>query len=141
MNVESQSPENPATLYYDGQCPLCMKEMARLGRLKNEQLQLADIHQLGDASGLPERDVLLRTLHLRLPDGQLLTGVDANVAAWGYTRYGIWFRWMRWPVLRYIADRVYRSWARWRYDRLYATACATEGGRSRCDPHSDPESL
>lgn len=116
-----------ATLFYDGCCPLCMREMDRLERLKSDQLELVDIHCVPASADLPDRDTLLRNLHLRLPDGRLLTGVDANVAAWQYTPYGWWFRWMRWPLLRILADRAYRRWARWRYDRLYRQSCSTCG--------------
>ncbi|MEH6592239.1 MAG: DUF393 domain-containing protein [Halioglobus sp.] len=114
-----------ATLYYDGQCPLCMKEMARLGRLKDERLNLTDIHTLPPGTDLPDTTALLRDLHLRLHDGRMLTGVDANVAAWQYTRHGAWFRWMRWPSIRNIADLIYSRWARWRYESLYSQTCAT----------------
>ena len=113
-----------ATLYYDGQCPLCLREMDRLRQLKSAQLQLADIHGLPESGDLPDKDTLLRTLHLRLHDGRWLTGADANVAAWQYTARGPWFRWLRWPLLRGIVDMVYASWARWRYRRLYGNTCA-----------------
>ena len=101
--------------------------MDRLGQLKSDDLELVDIHCVPVSADLPDRDTLLRNLHLRLPDGRLLTGVDANVAAWQYTRYGWWFRWMRWPLVRLLADRAYRRWARWRYDRLYRTSYNTCG--------------
>ena len=109
----------PATLYYDGQCPLCRAEMTRLEKLKSPRLLLADIHTLPHDATLPDEDSLLRTLHLRLPNGQLLTGAEANVAAWQFTPRGIWFRWMRWPLIGKLIDLVYDSWARWRYQRLY----------------------
>ena len=125
MTIEQTKPA--ATLYYDGRCPLCMREMARLATLKSEQLQLADIHTLPDDPGLPDRETLLRNLHLRTADGQLLTGVDANVAAWNFTSRGRWFRWLRWPLLRPVTDRVYRHWAQWRYRRLYGRSCAARG--------------
>ena len=115
-----------ATLYYDGHCPLCMSEMARLGKLKSDKLQLADIHTGEPDEDLPETDTLLRNLHLRLPDGRWATGVEANVEAWSYTGYGVWFRWLRWLFIRPLADRVYRRWAKWRYDRLYTPACTDQ---------------
>ncbi len=106
----------PDTLYYDGQCPLCVKEMDRLRRLKGPDLSLCDIHELDDR---PDRDTLLRVLHLER-DGEFLTGVDANVAAWQHTRFGWLWRWMTWPLLRPFVERAYDRWARWRYDRLYS---------------------
>jgi predicted DCC family thiol-disulfide oxidoreductase YuxK len=115
--------------------------MARLARLKSDTLELADIHALAQEQGgqdgqpgasaapLPDRTALLRTLHLRLPDGRLLTGAEANVAAWQYTRHGLWFRWLRWPLLRGLVDRIYDAWARRRYQRLYGRACVPGGRR------------
>ncbi|TDG13392.1 DUF393 domain-containing protein [Seongchinamella unica] len=108
-----------STLYYDGHCSLCTREMARLAEFKDTGLRLQDIHQLDDFRGLPDRDTLLRNLHLKTAEGRLLTGVDANVAAWQGTRYRHLVGWMRWPVVKPVADAVYRWWARWRYRRLY----------------------
>ena len=106
------------TLYYDSQCPLCDKEVARLRALSGDQLALRDIHTV-DEPGLPCRDELLRTLHLRTADGELLQGLEANVAAWQHTRVGFLWRWLRWPLIRGCAGRVYDAWALWRYRRLY----------------------
>lgn len=106
------------TLYYDGQCPLCDKEVARLRALSGDQLAVCDIHTVDDAE-LPSRDELLRSLHLRTADGRLLRGLDANVAAWQHTRLGFLWRWLRWPWIRAWAGRAYDAWARWRYRRLY----------------------
>lgn len=108
----------PDTLYYDGQCPLCIREMDRLRTLKSDDLELRDIHALADEPGLPDRDTLLRELHLRRGD-ELVTGIDANVAVWQYTRYGGLWRWLTWPIFRPIARAAYDRWARWRYERLY----------------------
>ena len=106
-------------LYFDGQCPLCTAEMDRLRNVADSGLLLHDIHELPDDS-LPSRDDLLRTLHLRTAEGQLLTGIDANVAAWQHTRMGRYWHWLRWPLVRPIADKIYGRWAWWRYKRLYA---------------------
>ena len=106
-------------LYYDGLCPLCVKEMDRLREIKAVSLQLQDIHALpDDPSRLPSKDELLKVLHLER-DGQFLTGIDANVAAWQHTRYGVLWRWMRWPLIRWFVEKAYDRWARWRYERLY----------------------
>lgn len=74
-------------LFYDGNCPLCSAEMARLEKIKDNELVLQDIHQL-DQEELPApREQLLKVLHLDR-NGQMITGIDANVAAWEHTRYG-----------------------------------------------------
>ena len=106
------------TLYYDGQCPLCAAEVERLATLKDGQLQLADVHSL--QLDEHEKAEKLLNLHYETPDGQMLIGLDANVAAWQHTRWGWLFRWLRWPLIRPVADAVYRYWAKIRYQRLYS---------------------
>jgi predicted DCC family thiol-disulfide oxidoreductase YuxK len=96
-----------------------MKEIAKLEALGDPSLQLTDIHALDGDSSLPDRDTLLRQLHLRTADNRLLTGLDANVAVWQHTRYGFLLRWLRWPLIRQLADALYGKWAEWRYRRLY----------------------
>jgi predicted DCC family thiol-disulfide oxidoreductase YuxK len=107
------------TLYYDGQCPLCTGEIQKLRRHVGGKLELVDIHSLDEDASLPNRQALLSNLHLKQASGDFLIGLDANVAAWQHTRFGIFFRWLRWPVLRPIADWVYDHWARLRYERRY----------------------
>jgi predicted DCC family thiol-disulfide oxidoreductase YuxK len=108
----------PDTLFYDSQCPLCSGEIARLQDLKDDSLVLRDIHTVDDRT-LPSRDTLLRDLHLQTSDGELLTGIDANVAAWQHTKLGFFWRCLRWRFVKPVANYVYRHWARWRYSRLY----------------------
>jgi predicted DCC family thiol-disulfide oxidoreductase YuxK len=105
------------TLYYDGQCPLCKREIARLRKI-SDGLELCDIHAVVDA-GLPSRDTLLRNLHFRSAQGEFVTGLDANVAAWQYTRFGWLWQVLQWPMIRPVAARCYSLWARRRYQRLY----------------------
>ncbi len=126
MNVTDNFSPNSATLYYDGRCSICAKEMQRLEKMKSSELELVDIHKLEPVSGLPDAETLLRTLHLRLSDGQFLTGVDANIAAWNFTRIGPLFRWMKWPIIAPIFDIFYTRWTRWRYERLYNRPCPAE---------------
>lgn len=112
---------NPATatLFYDGACPLCNAEVQRLQSLHNGDLNLADIHAVDRASNLPAKDALLRNLHYISADGDILTGIEANVAAWQHTRFGFLWRWLCWPWLKPLTSRVYAFWARLRYKRLY----------------------
>ena len=50
----------PDTLYYDGQCPLCVKEMDKLRVIKDEQLQLVDIHGLSEPDSPVDKDAYNR---------------------------------------------------------------------------------
>ncbi|WP_051207757.1 thiol-disulfide oxidoreductase DCC family protein [Saccharospirillum impatiens] len=108
------------TLYFDGSCPLCAKEIRLLRRLCDDGLALRDIHDLPD-SHQPDREVLLRTLHLQTTDGDWVTGLNATVSAWQHTRVGWVFRPLLWPGVKTIASRVYRRWADRRFDRRYCS--------------------
>ena len=117
MTFEQEQPG--ATLYFDSQCPLCMTEMRKLQQLKDSSLALVDIHSVSDGDDLPDRHTLLKTLHLRNGDGSLLTGLDANIAAWQHTQYAARWRLLQLPLVRQLAQAAYHLWARWRYQRLY----------------------
>jgi predicted DCC family thiol-disulfide oxidoreductase YuxK len=108
-----------ATLYYDGKCPLCSREIALLRRLQWRDLDFADVHSLSEYSE-ERRHNMLKVLHLRDQTGRWYTGVEATVMAWSYTPYGWLFKPLRWPIIRKVVDRVYNIWAARRYAKLYA---------------------
>lgn len=97
------------------------------GHRAPQSLVLVDIHSLDDtqlqAKALPDRDTLLRVLHLRRANGLWLRGADANIAAWEHTRFERYWSVLRWPVIAPVVDLAYQLWARWRYRRLYAGRC------------------
>jgi predicted DCC family thiol-disulfide oxidoreductase YuxK len=113
--------ENPDVLYFDGSCPMCQREMAHLANMKSEQLVLQDIHALESENDVPPKEALLKSLHLRRGDNWVV-GIEANIAAWQYTRIGILWRWLRWPLIKPIASWCYTIWAAKRYERRYDTA-------------------
>lgn len=114
-------PDNAlTTLYYDGLCPLCQREMKLLRRLKSDALRLLDIHKQWQLPA-EERESMLRQLHLLMPDGRWLIGADASVEAWRYTRIGWLIKPLRWPLIGSVVDRVYRRWALSRFRRLYGS--------------------
>ena len=108
------------TLFYDGQCPLCAKEIRLLRRLADDGLQFSDIHRLSEPHE-PGREQLLKTLHLKTDDGGWATGLRATVTAWRHTRLGWLFAPLLWPGLEFVASRVYRRWADRRFDKRYCS--------------------
>ena len=87
--------QQPDTLYYDGQYPLCSYAMDHLRKLGDDSLRLVDTHGDLHAKGLdedaPDHETLLGVLHLKSRDGEWLRGVDASVRARQSTRIGwIW---------------------------------------------------
>jgi predicted DCC family thiol-disulfide oxidoreductase YuxK len=110
------------TLFYDGRCPLCMREVRLLRKLAGNTLALVDLHQVPDRPDAPSKLIKLTSLHLQTDNGTWLTGVDATVRAWSHTRWGWLFAILRWPLIGWVADHVYRTWALHRYRRIYGCA-------------------
>ncbi|HTF83645.1 MAG TPA: DCC1-like thiol-disulfide oxidoreductase family protein [Cellvibrio sp.] len=107
-----------ATLFYDGQCPICLREMHWLNKFKAAGLQLINVHDMLSLSA-DERERLLRRLHLKQADGRWLMDMDASVAAWSYTPFGFLLRPLRWRLFARLVDHFYERWADKRYCRVY----------------------
>ncbi len=119
------------TLFYDGYCPLCVKEMDQLRRYNNKnQLKLVDIHQSDFEQEYPhiDKQAADRILHAQLEDGTLLLGLDANCAVWQAVGKHPWLKVLRWPIIRWFADRFYLLFAKHRY-----TISRWLTGQERCD--------
>ncbi len=83
----SSSPAAPPalTVYYDGACPVCSREIAHYQRLPGAQAcQWVDAAQCPPEAlgpGLARAQALGR-FHVRLPDGRLLDGAAGFAALW-----------------------------------------------------------
>lgn len=106
------------TLFFDGHCPFCASEMARLQQWdRYGALAFVDIaspHFEPASLGVTAAD-LDREIHSQDGNGKLLIGIDSLLAA--YTLVGK--RWLVWPLalrpLRPAFAALYRSFARNRY--------------------------
>jgi predicted DCC family thiol-disulfide oxidoreductase YuxK len=109
------------TVFYDGGCPLCRREIAHYRRVDAAgRVRWVDI--TSEAAALAQAGVdqvaAMRRLHACKPDGSLVTGVSAFVAIWRrLPRY----RWLARTVeaLRLVPlmERVYVRFADRRFER------------------------
>lgn len=113
------------TLFYDGQCPICNAEVARLEAHVDDNLVCVDIHS--EANVPIDRQALFSQLHLLKADGELLVGLEANVAAWQHTKWRVLASILLWPVIRWFAELAYRGWLIW-YQRQRAKRVAEQSG-------------
>lgn len=111
-------PSTALTLYFDGKCPFCAAEMARLARWdKAGRLAFVDMSVPGfDPAHL---GVTLDHMNLEMvsqrADGQILSGTASILAAYSLAGRG-WMVWpLRIPVLRGLLSWLYRLFARNRY--------------------------
>ncbi|WP_310611452.1 DUF393 domain-containing protein [Limnohabitans sp.] len=107
MQITPTSATPELTLYYDGQCPLCVAEVAFL-QSRNAQGQLAfvDITQTGfEVAGHNiSCEAAMAQIHGRTADGQLLVGVPVFATAYQLAKLPVlaWLLSRRWlmPVLQ-----------------------------------------
>ena len=70
------------TVWHDGDCPLCQREIALLRRLdRRGAITFIDLRGPGDASCPVSREAALARFHA-LEDGRLLSGAAAFAAMW-----------------------------------------------------------
>lgn len=115
-------------VFYDGDCPLCVREINLLRRWDKEQRIL--FSDIASAEFNPEilgidYSRLMAEIHGRLPDGSIITGVEVFRRL--YSAVG--FRWpvtlSRLPLIKQILDLGYVLFAR---NRLRLTGrCGSEG--------------
>ncbi|MBS3185939.1 DUF393 domain-containing protein [Pseudomonas vlassakiae] len=101
----------PLTLYFDGACPLCSREVAFLRRRSTAaKLILIDI----DGDGFDPRPLgltieqLRSCLHARFANDQWVTGLDATLWSWRAAGVGIWAAPLAWRPLRPFLSVFYR---------------------------------
>jgi len=128
------------TILYDGECPLCAREVAMLrrmdrgrGRVGFEDIAAPDF----DAAryGRTHAELMAR-IHGVGADGAVIEGVEVFRRA--YTAVGL--GWLvaptRWPILRSLTDAAYRWFARNRLRLTGRNACESE--RCAVDPSALP---
>ncbi|MEF8792093.1 thiol-disulfide oxidoreductase DCC family protein [Thiohalorhabdus sp.] len=112
------------TMFYDGGCPICRREVAFYRRLDRAgQVRWHDI--TADAEPLAAQGIGLRDAQARLHaldrEGRLQVGAAAFVAVWRELPY---WRWLAWaaavPGVMAVMDALYRPYARWRFRRRCA---------------------
>jgi len=115
-------PPTRVTVWFDGACPLCRREIALMRRLDRRRvLQLIDVSDTSTACPL-DRATLLARFHAQVDDGPLLVGAAAFAAVWralpGLRLLGAVARWR--PVA-WLLERAYDAFLRHR-PRLQALA-------------------
>jgi len=73
------------TLYYDGGCPVCTREIGFYQRRRGaERIRWINLAQSEDRELGPDlsREAAYARLHARRPDGQLVSGARAFAALW-----------------------------------------------------------
>ncbi|MBQ4811403.1 DUF393 domain-containing protein [Pseudoalteromonas luteoviolacea] len=118
------------TIFYDGTCPLCVKEMNALTkRDTHKHINTVDIYS--DEFSRYENidpDKANTILHAIDKEGNLILGLDVTHKAWQLVGMGWLYAPLRWPVIKPVADQLYLLFAKNRYRISYWLT-----GKSRCE--------
>lgn len=85
-------------ILYNDRCPICRAEMrhyTRRAEAANAPLVFEDVNRIDTAQWALTEAQVTRRLHAILPDGQVISGIDAFAAIWDYL-----------PSLRWMARAV-----------------------------------
>jgi predicted DCC family thiol-disulfide oxidoreductase YuxK len=130
-------------VFFDGDCPLCRREIAMLRRRDRDQrIRFTDIAAAGfDARALgTDQATLMGRIHGRLPDGTWIDGVEVFRRLYAAVGLGWLVSLTRLPVLSRLVELAYDLFAR---HRLRLTGrCPVDGSCAlRRDGAQSPERL
>jgi predicted DCC family thiol-disulfide oxidoreductase YuxK len=114
-------------VFFDGECPLCRREIEMLRRRdRSAQIRFTDIAAPGfDAAELGlEPQALMNRIHGRLPDGQIIEGVEVFRRLYAAVGFGGIVRLSRAPGVSQLFDAAYTLFAK---NRLRLTGRCADG--------------
>ncbi|QIR37589.1 DUF393 domain-containing protein [Tolypothrix sp. PCC 7910] len=139
------SPSWQIELLYDGDCPLCMREVNFLqkrdaGRGLVNFVDIADDNYNPKVHGGVDYETAMGRIHAVLPDGTLVKNVEVFRRIYEILGMGWVYSLTKLPLIGAIADFLYGIWANWRLavtgrpnlktiitQRQQKIACNTEG--------------
>jgi predicted DCC family thiol-disulfide oxidoreductase YuxK len=105
------------TVFYDGACPLCRREIAFYQGLdRGQRLQWRDVSQTAECpDGYCQTDLLAR-FHVMTDAGRMLSGAQAFAAVWRAlpAPWPLLGRVAQWPVIDWLLEGAYRLFLRLR---------------------------
>jgi len=116
-----QPPTSPwqIKLLYDGQCPLCLREVNFLqkrdaGRGLVAFVDIADPDYSPEANGGVDFETAMGRIHAVLPNGSVIKNVEVFRRVYEILGMGWIYAVTKLPVIGAIADKLYEIWADWR---------------------------
>lgn len=121
--VESETKTDRASwqikLLYDGECPLCMREVRFLqkrdaGRGLVAFVDIADENYSPDKNGGVDYETAMGRIHAVLPNGTVIRDVEVFRRVYEVLGMGWVYALTKLPVFGAIANAIYNIWARLR---------------------------
>ncbi len=115
----STPPSWEIKLLYDGECPLCLREVRFLqkrdaGRGRVAFVDIADLSYDPAEHGGIDYATAMGRIHALLPDGTIIRNVEVFRRVYEVLGMGWVYALTRLPLVGAIADWLYGLWANWR---------------------------
>jgi len=116
---QSSSPSWQIELLYDGECPLCMREVNFLtrrdaGRGLVAFVDIVDASYDPGAHGGIDFETAMGRIHAVLPDGTVIKNVEVFRRVYEILGIGWIYAATKVPIIGSIVDLLYGVWADWR---------------------------
>lgn len=115
------------TVFYDGGCSLCHREISHYQRIDKQQcIRWVDFTRTPES--LQEYDITyknaMQQLHAVNPAGEVVLGVDSFLLIWSHLQsYRFLARLIETLRLKKPLNRIYNMFARWRYKNRCHGGC------------------
>jgi len=104
------------TIYYDGQCPLCLAEIHFLKHHNDKNLlDFVSIQELGSSTVDVNCELALKTIHARLGDNLIVVGPDVFFEAYRRTNLRVINYLFSFYVFRFVYANFYKIFAKYRH--------------------------
>ena len=106
-------------LLYDGECPLCLREVSFLSK-KDAGRGLVSFVDIEDDDYNPQEnggvsfEAAMGRIHAVLPDGTVITNVEVFRQVYEVLGIGWIYAVTKLPVIGFLVDKLYEIWADWR---------------------------
>jgi predicted DCC family thiol-disulfide oxidoreductase YuxK len=119
------------TVFYDGACGLCAREIAHYRRIAPKHglawIDITQTPQLFTAKGYKVEEGL-KALHVEDGEGKMHVGVAAFIVIWQkLPRWRLLAMLASLPLILPLLESCYRHFARWRFKRLGYDRCRIAG--------------
>ncbi len=129
--------QDPFEVFFDGQCPLCVREIHMIRRKdKQQRIKFTDFadEEFDDSTIDITYDQLMSQIHGRFPDGKVVRGVEVFRQLYSRIGFGKLVFITRIPPISWLLAVCYRLFARFRLrltGRHCGDACSVPLGKQQ----------